>query len=100
MPDGTRVGRCVNYLKHKYGYGPAIGICQKSTKQHYMTGKKIKKRVRKTRKSKKKTHRNKKNRNKKGGKWTRKYKRSINCKKPKGFSQKQYCKYGRNKTRK
>ena len=23
-----------------------------------------------------------------------------NCKKPKGFSQKQYCKYGRNKTRK
>jgi thiol-disulfide isomerase/thioredoxin len=30
-----------------------------------------------------------------GGKWTRKYKRSINCRKPKGFSQKQYCKYGR-----
>jgi hypothetical protein len=34
---------------------------------------------------------------KKGGKWTRKYKTSINCKKPKGFSQKQYCKYGRTK---
>jgi thiol-disulfide isomerase/thioredoxin len=33
----------------------------------------------------------------KGGKWTRKYKKSINCKRPKGFSQKQYCKYGRNK---
>jgi len=33
----------------------------------------------------------------KGGKWTRKYKKSINCKKPKGFSQKQYCKYGRRK---
>jgi thiol-disulfide isomerase/thioredoxin len=33
----------------------------------------------------------------KGGKWTRKYKKSINCKKPKGFSQKQYCKYGRKK---
>ncbi len=32
---------------------------------------------------------------KRGGKWTLKYKRSINCKKPKGFSQKQYCKYGR-----
>jgi len=31
----------------------------------------------------------------KGGKWTLKYKKSINCKKPKGFSQKQYCKYGR-----
>lgn len=31
----------------------------------------------------------------KGGKWTRKYKLSINCNKPKGFSQKQYCKYSR-----
>jgi thiol-disulfide isomerase/thioredoxin len=31
----------------------------------------------------------------KGGKWSEKYKRSINCKKPKGFSQKQYCKYSR-----
>ena len=33
-------------------------------------------------------------------KWSNKYKRSINCRQPKGFSQKQYCKYGRNKTRK
>jgi hypothetical protein len=24
-----------------------------------------------------------------------KYKKSINCNRPKGFSQKQYCKYGR-----
>ena len=32
-----------------------------------------------------------------GGKWSRKYKASINCKKPKGFSQRQHCKYGRNK---
>ena len=30
-----------------------------------------------------------------GGKWTRKYKSTINCKKPKGFSQRQYCKFGR-----
>jgi hypothetical protein len=29
--------------------------------------------------------------------WTKKYKKSINCKRPKGFSQKQYCKYGRKK---
>jgi len=36
----------------------------------------------------------------KGGKWSRKYKLSINCKHPKGFSQKQYCKYGRKKTNK
>ena len=27
-----------------------------------------------------------------GGKWSLKYKRKINCKRPKGFSQKQYCK--------
>ena len=43
---------------------------------------------------------------KKGGKktqkrtWSKKYKASINCKRPKGFSQKQYCKYGRNKSNK
>ena len=36
-------------------------------------------------------------RKKRGGKWSLKYKRSINCKKPKGFSQKQHCKYGRKK---
>lgn len=33
-----------------------------------------------------------------GGKWSRKYKRNINCNHPRGFSQKQYCKYGRRKT--
>jgi hypothetical protein len=34
---------------------------------------------------------------KRGGshKWTSKYKKSINCNNPQGFSQKQYCKYGR-----
>ena len=32
-----------------------------------------------------------------GGKWSRKYKQSINCNRPKGFSQKQYCKYSRKK---
>jgi len=36
-------------------------------------------------------------RKKRGGKWSLKYKRSINCKRPKGFSQKQHCKYGRKK---
>ena len=36
-------------------------------------------------------------RKKRGGKWSLKYKRSINCKRPKGFSQRQYCKYSRNK---
>ena len=36
-----------------------------------------------------------KNKKQKGGKWSLKYKKSINCKRPKGFSQKQYCKYSR-----
>ena len=45
-----------------------------------------------------KKHRNKtKRRIIRGGKWSRKYKHSINCRRPKGFSQKQYCKYGRKK---
>lgn len=39
----------------------------------------------------------KKKTKRKGGKWSMKYKKAINCKKPKGFSQKQYCKYGRKK---
>lgn len=50
--------------------------------------------------SKKSTHRirsksNRKTRKLIGGKWSAKYKRSINCNRPKGFSQRQYCKYGR-----
>jgi chromosome segregation ATPase len=36
-----------------------------------------------------------KNRGKRGGAWTAKYKKSINCRRPRGFSQKQYCKYGK-----
>ena len=32
-------------------------------------------------------------------KWSNKYKKSINCRDPKGFSQRQYCKYGRTKKR-
>jgi len=32
---------------------------------------------------------------KRGGSWSLKYKKSINCKRPRGFSQKQYCKYGK-----
>lgn len=40
-----------------------------------------------------------KRKSKKGGKWSMKYKRSINCRKPKGFSQRQHCKYGRRSRR-
>lgn len=37
-----------------------------------------------------------------GGKksWSEKYKKSINCARPKGFSQKQHCKYGRKSMKK
>ena len=57
MPKGTKVHKCVDYLKHKYGYGPAIGICQKSTRQNYMTGKKMRKKTRKKKKSRRKKRR-------------------------------------------
>ena len=37
-------------------------------------------------------------RTQKGGKgWSAKYRTSINCRRPKGFSQRQHCKYGRKK---
>ena len=36
-------------------------------------------------------------RRRKKRRWSNKYKKSINCRRPKGFSQKQYCKYGRKK---
>jgi DNA repair exonuclease SbcCD ATPase subunit len=42
-----------------------------------------------------KRQRKSRKRGKKGGAWTAKYKRSINCNRPRGFSQKQYCKYGK-----
>jgi hypothetical protein len=37
-------------------------------------------------------NKSRKNKNKTKRKWSNKYKKSINCKNPKGFSQKQYCK--------
>lgn len=49
----------------------------------------------KTNKKNKQNKQNKTNKKQKGGKWSLKYKRSINCNRPKGFSQKQHCKYGR-----
>jgi hypothetical protein len=42
--------------------------------------------------------RKKPTKNRRSKKWSTKYKKSINCNKPKGFSQKQYCKYGRKKS--
>ena len=56
------------------------------------------KRTLKRRKNKTKNRKSTKNKETKrhmGGKWSRKYKLSIDCSNPKGFSQKQHCKYGR-----
>ena len=44
-----------------------------------------------------KKHHNKSGKKNRTRKWSLKYKRSINCRRPKGFSQKQHCKYGRKK---
>lgn len=46
-----------------------------------------------TKHTNKKSFNNKKT--KKHHKWSAKYKHSINCLTPRGFSQKQYCKYGK-----
>lgn len=66
------------------------------TKIDLQKGGKRTKSLRKTRKTKK-IKKNKSKKTIKGGKWSLKYKKSINCKRPKGFSQKQYCKYGKKK---
>ena len=49
-----------------------------------------------SRKNRNRKNRNRKNRTiKRRRHWSAKYKKSINCKRPKGFSQRQHCKYGR-----
>lgn len=60
---------------------PCLMIKGGSTKKQHKT---LKLRKRLIRKKPSKKH-----------KWSIKYKRSINCRRPNGFSQKQYCKYGR-----
>lgn len=55
----------------------------------------ISSRSRSRRRSKSTSSKHSKKRGQTGGKWSLKYKRSINCKHPKGFSQRQHCKYGR-----
>jgi len=65
MPLNTRVGRCVTKLRNRYGYGKAIGICQHSTKQNYLTGKKTRrKKSRKNSRKKRRKKRRKKSRKK------------------------------------
>jgi len=51
----------------------------------------------KTMRTKTKTMKPNKTIRKRRHKWSLKYKRSIDCNHPRGFSQKQHCKYGRKK---
>jgi hypothetical protein len=64
-------------------------------KSKLLRGGKLRKGIKNKNKTKK-IQLNKKNTTKKH-KWSQKYKNSINCRRPKGFSQKQHCKYGRKK---
>jgi hypothetical protein len=52
-PKNTRVYRCVQKVKKKYDIGPAIAICQSSTKQGYRTGRTLKKGGKKQKRTKK-----------------------------------------------
>jgi len=84
------VSSFINWIESKIN--KMISTTPTSSAEH------VYKRITKTRKHTTRPH--KKSYHKKvhrGGKWTRKYKLSINCNRPKGFSQRQYCKYGRNK---
>ena len=72
-------------------YRPSKRITKKTPVTH---GELTKKEVKKARKIKYTRGRVKRFR-RKGGDWTKKYKKKINCKNPKGFSQRQHCNYGR-----
>ena len=72
----------IEWIKSKTGEDDITGSSTKGGKS---------KRSNRSRITRKKSH------SKRGGKWSLKYKRIINCRKPKGFSQKQHCKYGRKK---
>ena len=87
----------VGEIKKKYGSKKLKSMCKKKNskrdKKSMTYVKKLKnKSIKKSKKSKKSK--------KKSQKWSKKYKKSINCRKPKGFSQKQYCKHSRKKSRK
>ena len=87
------VSSFINWIESKIN--KMISTSPTSSAEH------VYKRITKTRKHNKSHPKEKKTRHHKkghrGGKWSRRYKLSINCNRPKGFSQRQYCKYGRNK---
>jgi thiol-disulfide isomerase/thioredoxin len=67
----------------------------KTEKQVHRAHRNNKTQHRKNNNNNKNKTKNKKTKRHRGGKWSMKYKKSIDCNKPKGFSQKQHCKYGR-----
>jgi hypothetical protein len=79
----------VNEIKKKYGSNKLKAMCKKKNSKKnkksmtFLT--KLKSKKLKSKKLKSKKLKSKK-------KWSNAYKKSINCKNPKGFSQKQYCK--------
>ena len=86
MRERTKISE--NLIKNlkKLKYISTSGMRNKAIDLEAAKKKKIMRRRRRSRKTRRMRRR------KRGGKWSLKYKRSINCKKPKGFSQKQYCK--------
>jgi len=88
MPQDTRVYRCVHRLKKKYRLSGAIGICQKATKQSYMTGRTLRKKKRARRRPPTRRRR----RRRRGGnpwKWWNTYKRRQRGRKRRGILRKQ-----------
>ena len=82
----------VGEIKKKYGSKKLKEMCKrKNSKRDKKSMTYVKKTIKKSKNNKNK---------KKSRKWSKKYKKSINCKNPKGFSQKQHCKYGRKKSSK
>lgn len=84
-----KIDSFIEWIKLKTGENN-ITISEKQSRVH-------KPRVHKFNKTHKKKRYGRKSRKQSGGKWSAKYKRSINCNRPKGFSQRQYCKYSRKK---
>lgn len=83
----------VGYHSKSDIYRPMKRITKGTPVTHGELTKKEKRRARRTKRKKGYVYRfRNKTTKKRGRKWSIKYKRSINCNRPKGFSQKQYCK--------
>ena len=90
----------VGDIKKKYGSKKLKEMCKrKNSKRDKKSMKNVKKTIKKSKIKKSKIKKSKKSKSK-SRKWSKKYKKSINCKNPKGFSQKQHCKYGRKRSSK